>query len=132
MSEQKPAIEPAPQEPSAETLREENVRLRTALEGMRSTALDALACWQGEDERRYASVVEYRPAAEARGRLRDRMVQIILAARDLQQSISNQPSADTIQAVRALYRDDLDAMADAIVRLRADLAAVRCSSEEVL
>ena len=41
-----------------------------------------------------------------------------------------EPSADTVQAVRDLYRDDRDAMADAIVRLRADLAA-RCSSEEV-
>ena len=36
----------------------------------------------------------------------------------LQQSISNQPSADTIQAVRELYRDDLDAMAQALLQMR--------------
>ena len=33
-----------------------------------------------------------------------------------------EPPADTIQAVRELYRDDRDAMAQAIFSLRADLA----------
>jgi len=37
----------------------------------------------------------------------------------------HQPSADTIQAVRELYRDDRDAMAQAILSLRADLAEAR-------
>ena len=93
---------PAPQEPSAEesrcpwcddstfcghpfhgvdALREENTRLSTALDDMRAIALDALACWQGEDERRYASVAYYHQAATARGRLRDRMVTVLLSAR---------------------------------------------------
>lgn len=34
-----------------------------------------------------------------------------------------EPSADTIAAVRALYRDDRDAMAQAVIDLRADLTA---------
>lgn len=33
-----------------------------------------------------------------------------------------EPSADTIQAVRALYRDDRDAMAHGLLQMRADLA----------
>lgn len=49
----------------------------------------------------------------------------ILASEQLFEDTSElapqEPSADTIAAVRALYRDDLDAMADAILRLRADL-----------
>lgn len=41
-----------------------------------------------------------------------------------QKPAPQEPSAD-IQAVRELYRDDRDAMAAALLRLRADLAEAR-------
>ena len=41
------------------------------------------------------------------------------------QPAPQEPSDDTLQAVREVYRDDLDAMADSLLRLRADLAETR-------
>ncbi len=40
-------------------------------------------------------------------------------------TVWQEPSADTLQAVRALYRDDRDAMAAALIQMRADLAEAR-------
>lgn len=45
-------------------------------------------------------------------------------------ALLQQPSADTIASVRALYRDDLAAMADSLLRLRADLAEARRTKTE--
>jgi len=43
--------------------------------------------------------------------------------------VPQEPSAD-IQAVRELYRDDINAMAQALIDLRADLAEARRELEE--
>jgi len=41
------------------------------------------------------------------------------------QPAPQEPSADTLQAVRALYRDDLDAMAHGLLQMSKDLAEAR-------
>lgn len=46
------------------------------------------------------------------------------------QAAANAPSADIIQAVREMYRDDPAAMADSLLRLRADLAEARRTKTE--
>ena len=130
---------PAPQEPSAEddarcpacddnnfcghpfhgvdALREENARLRTAL--------DTLPGVTAQLRHAYAQVHGGRVSRRGMRQFADGLLapQIRkLESACLQQSISNQPSADTIASVRALYRDDRDAMAAALIQMRADLA----------
>lgn len=101
----------------SQKLREENARLRTAL--------DTLPGVTAQLRHAYAQAHGGRVSRRGMRQFADGLLapQIRkLESACLQQSISNQPSADTIASVRALYRDDRDAMAAALIQMRADLA----------